>query len=367
MQDVTGTAGTATDPDQMIVYSEEYVTREMPVSLLREWITPTPHFFVRNNELMPQIDVASWRLSIAGEVERPREFTLEELGRLEPRRVTNTIECAGNGRAFFLPRIAGVPWTRGGVGNAVFGGPSLAKLLQVAGLKRTARHVAFRGVARPAQSPPFVRSISINKALDPDTLVATQMNGAPLTAEHGYPSRALVPGWIGSASIKWLTEIQVLSNAFRGFYMDSAYRVPLPASTATTVGANSTAATRGITSLPVKSIIAFPADEAGMDTAPFKPVRVTGAAWAGESSIANVDVSTDSGRSWRAAALSPESARFAWRLWSFAWTPPGAGEYVLLSRATDSRGRSQPMDMPWNPGGYCWNAVDRVRVTVRTA
>jgi sulfite oxidase len=361
-QDGTRKTVTSGDTGGMIVYSEEYITREMPVSFLHDWITPVQHFFVRNNELMPGLDVANWRLSIVGEVAHPLELTLQELGRYEPGRVTNTLECAGNGRAFFSPRVTGVPWSRGGVGNGTFSGPPLAKLLEAAGLKRTARHVAFRGVAVPSPSPPFIRSIPIAKALDPETLIATEMNDAPLTPEHGYPLRALVPGWIGSASIKWLTEIRVMTEEFHGFFMDSAYR--LPGDTLTPDNPNAKVPTRTITSLAVKSIISFPTDGSVID-ASTTPVRIRGAAWAGESDIARVEVSTDGGRSWRSADLSLEHARFSWRLWSFAWTPPGDGEYDLLSRATDRSGRSQPMQMRWNPGGYLWNAVDRIHVIVR--
>ncbi len=222
----SGAAPPGPNAEGMIVYSEEYVTREMPMSLLKSWITPAEHFFVRNNEHMPEVNLADWKLSVTGEVARPLTLTMDELARIEPRSVTNALECAGNGRAFFQPRIKGVPWARGGVGNAVFKGPPLGALLRLAGAKSAARHVAFRGVALPSRDPQFIRSIPIDKAMDPDTIVATEMNGLPLAPEHGYPARALVPGWIGSASIKWLTEIRVMTHEFEGYYMDSAYRLP---------------------------------------------------------------------------------------------------------------------------------------------
>jgi len=355
-----------TDAHGMIVYSEEYITREMPVSFLDGWITQTEHFFVRNNEHMPQIELAAWNLSITGEVARPVMLTMAELLKMEPRSVTNTLECAGNGRAFFQPRIRGVPWTRGGVGNAMFRGPSLQALLHRAGAKSTARHVAFRGAALPSPDPPFMRSIPMDKALDPDTIVATEMNGAPLTPEHGYPARALVPGWIGSASIKWLTEIRVLTRELQGYFMDSAYRLPAPSSEAAAENATAAAeAQRGsvITSLPVKSIIAAPGDGSTIDPAG-AAVRVLGAAWAGASTVARVEISTDSGKSWQPAVLGTERARYAWRLWNFEWKPPAEGTYVIISRATDNQGRTQPLETPWNPGGYLWNAMDHARVAV---
>lgn len=355
-----------TDVHGMIVYSEEYITREMPVSFLKSWITPTEHFFVRNNEHMPRTNPVDWKLSITGEVAHQLTFTIAELLKIIPRRVTNTLECAGNGRAFFQPRIGGIPWTRGGVGNAVFRGPSLGALLRLAGAKNTARHVAFRGAALPSPAPAFVRSIPMEKALDPDTIVAIEMNGSPLTPEHGYPARALVPGWIGSASIKWLTEILVLRQQLEGYYMDSAYRLPVSDAQAVGESANSLAeGQRGsvITSLPVKSIIAAPADRSTINPIS-SSLRFSGAAWAGTSTVAQVEISTDAGKSWQLAALGSEHARYAWRFWDFEWKPPEEGPFVILSRATDNRGRSQPLEMPWNPGGYLWNAADRVQITV---
>jgi DMSO/TMAO reductase YedYZ molybdopterin-dependent catalytic subunit len=356
-----------TDPHGMIVYSEEYITREMPVSLLDNWITPTEHFFVRNNEHMPRIDSAAWELSITGEVARPVTLKMADLRKIEPRSVTNTLECAGNGRVFFQPPIGGVPWSRGGVGNAVFRGPSLGSLLRLAGPKSTARHVAFRGVVLPSPDPPFMRSIPMEKALDSDTIVATEMNGAPLAPEHGFPARALVPGWIGSASIKWLTEIRVLTQELQGFFMDSAYRLAPASSEAAANKATAGEGQRGaaITSLPLKSIMASPTDGSAIDSA--APVRVFGAAWAGESTLARVEISIDGGKSWQPAALGTEQARYAWRLWDFKWKPREAATYVILSRATDTRGRSQPLQMRWNPGGYVWNAADRIRVSVGQA
>jgi sulfite oxidase len=354
-----------TDAHGMIVYSEEYITREMQASFLTTWITPTEHFFVRNNEHMPRIDTAAWTLSITGEVTRPVTLTMTDLSKIEPRSVTNTLECAGNGRAFFQPPIRGVPWSRGGVGNAVFRGPSLASLLRLAAPKSTARHVAFRGVVLPSSDPPFTRSIPMEKALDPDTIVATEMNGAALAPEHGFPTRALVPGWIGSASIKWLTEIRVLTSELKGYFMDSAYRLPVSSAEAAKQSQAASADARlgtVITSLPIKSIIAAPADSSAVALG--LPVRVSGAAWAGESTVVHVEVSTDGGKSWQPAALRPEHARYAWRLWEFDWKPVEEGTYEILSRATDIRGRTQPPETPWNPGGYLWNAMDRVRVTV---
>jgi len=346
----------------MIVYSREYLTLEMPMSRLTSWVTPVESFFVRNNLLMPVVNLSDWRLTINGEVERPLSFTWNEFMQLATSRVTNTIECAGNGRANYRPTIGGVPWGRGGVGNGVFEGPRLADLLRMAELRPTARHVAFRGTdVVPPGSQEFIRSIPLSKALDPNTLLATKMNGLPLPAEHGFPVRSLVPGWIGSASIKWLDEIRVLPHEFDGFYMNPGYRM--------LVSQSSSAAHRqiesvSITSLRVKSIIAEPSEGAVLAEG---SVTIRGASWAGESEIAKVEISVDEGRTWHLAELDKDRAKYAWRLWRYQWRPNHVGEYTILSRATDNTGLAQPVEPQWNPGGYLWNGVDRVQVRVRGA
>jgi DMSO/TMAO reductase YedYZ molybdopterin-dependent catalytic subunit len=348
----------------MIVYSREYLTLEMPMSLLNSWVTPVDSFFVRNNLLMPKaIDPSVWTLSITGEVERPLTINFHDFMQLATSKVINTIECAGNSRVNFQPPIGGVRWGRGAVGNAGFEGPSLAAVLRLAGLKPTAKHVAFRGLdAIPPGASEFIRSIPIEKAMERGTLLATKMNDSPLTPSHGFPVRALVPGWIGSASIKWLQEIRVLSHEFRGFYMDPGYRIPVASASAPESGPAKTVA---LTSLRVKSIIAQPADGAVLEVSPRQPLTIRGAGWAGESAIAGVEVSTDGGRTWHPAVLGPNHSKYAWRLWHYDWQPAGPGSYVILSRATDSAGRVQPMEPRWNPGGYLWNGVDKIHVQIR--
>ena len=348
--------------DRMIVYSQEYLTLEMPMPLLNSWITPVRNFFVRNNLLMPTVDPSVWTLAITGEVERPVTINFRDFMQLRASKVINTLECAGNSRVNFQPAINGLRWGRGAVGNGVFEGPPLVDVLRLAGLKPTAKHVAFRGLdIVPAGASEFVRSIPIEKAMERSTLLATKMDGSPLTPSHGFPVRSLVPGWIGSASIKWLQEIRVLPHEFHGFYMDPGYRIPVASSAGPESGR---AKTVSLTSLRVKSIIAQPADGAVLDVSSSGRVAIQGASWAGESAIARVDISTDEGRTWHAATLDPQRARYAWRLWHYEWRPIRPGPYVILSRATDSAGRAQPMEPRWNPGGYLWNGVDKIHVQV---
>lgn len=346
--------------DGMIVRSFRFVDLETPVEYLSTWLTPVPHFFVRNHMHEPsELDPSTWRLSVGGEVEKPFTLSLAELSKLQTHSVVNTLECAGNGRSLHRPQVPGIQWGKGAVSTAKFSGPRLADVLQRAGVKSTGKHVMFRGLDEvPGKVPPFIRSIPIEKALDGDTLIATHMNGAPLTKHHGFPARSLVPGWIGAASCKWLTEIKILDAEFVGNFMNPGYRYPnQPVKPGEAVKPEDT---HPVTALSVKSVISGPLD--GSAVKPGK-LSVHGAAWAGEANIAKVEVSTDGGATWQPATLGQEQARYAWRLWrhDFVAKP---GEYTLLSRATDTQGRVQPDTPAWNPSGYLYNAVDQVKIHV---
>jgi DMSO/TMAO reductase YedYZ molybdopterin-dependent catalytic subunit len=207
--------------------------------------------------------------------------------------------------------------------------------------------------------PPFIRSIPIEKALDGDTLVATHLNGAPLPKHNGFPARTLVPGWIGAASCKWLTEIKVLDKEFEGNFMSPGYRMPnQPVQPGEAVRPEDT---HPVTALNVKSLIVSPSG----GTVRSRSVNIEGVAWAGEADVVGVEVSADGGRSWQAAQLGNEKAHYAWRLWNFKWKPAKAGDCVIAARATDSQGRVQPAAPVWNPSGYLNNAVDQVKIHVQ--
>jgi sulfite oxidase len=352
--------------DGMIVRSFRFVDLESPVEYFNTWLTPVPHFFVRNHMHEPsERDPIDWRLSLGGEVEKPLTLTLAELSKIETHSVVNTLECAGNGRSLHRPQVPGIQWGKGAVGTARFSGPRLRDVLQRAGIKSTGKHVMFHGLDEvPGKVPPFIRSIPIEKALDADTLIATHMNASPLTKHHGFPARALVPGWIGAASCKWLTEIKVLEAEFVGNFMSPGYRLPnQPVKPGDAVKPEDT---HPVTALSVKSVIAGPTIAGPGDRATAKSGRVLvhGAAWAGEADIAKVEISTDGGTTWSPAKLGHEQARYAWRLWSYDWKAAKSGDYTVLSRATDTQGRTQPDAPVWNPSGYLYNAVDQVKIHV---
>jgi len=347
--------------DGLIVRSSRFLDLETPVEYFNTWLTPAEHFFVRNHMHEPStLDPALWKLSIGGEVKKPYSLSLAELSQVASHAVVNTLECAGNGRAFHNPKVPGVQWEKGAVSTGRFSGPRLGEILERAGVKPTGKHVMFRGLDEiPGKVPAFIRSIPIEKALEGDTLVATHLNGAPLPKHNGFPARTLVPGWIGAASCKWLTEIKVLDKEFEGNFMSPGYRMPnQPVKPGEAVRPEDT---HPVTALNVKSLIVSPSE----GTVRSRPLNIQGVAWAGEADVVGVEVSADGGTSWQAAELGNEKAHYAWRLWNFKWKPAKAGDYVIASRATDSQGRVQPAAPVWNPSGYLNNAVDQVKIHVQ--
>jgi sulfite oxidase len=337
---------------------------ETPVREFTSFLTPNHRFFVRSHFGPPApelIDESNWKLRVAGLVERSREFGLKELRRMETVTMTAVVQCSGNGRAFHRPKVPGVQWERGAVGNAQWTGVRLRDLLAQAGVKEQARHVQFQGADRPVvdKVPLFIRSIPLEKALHPDTILAYEMNGRPLPLLHGAPLRVITPGWMADSCIKWLTEITVQAEEAEGYYMQTAYRVP-----ATQVEPG--AAANGKTMIPVeamvvKSLITAPQEG---ETVKSGPVTIQGVAWGGESKVVKVEVSLDEGKTWEPARLVGEDHPYAWRQWQVIWKARAAGQFTILCRATDARGETQPSVTPWNPSGFLWNGWDRVTITV---
>ena len=333
--------------EKLIVHSPRPLDLETPPALLNSWITPNARFFVRNHFYIPRVEASRWELSIEGLVEKPFRMSLAELARLPQIERVVTLECAGNGRAFFTPRVAGIQWRKGAVGTARWRGVRLREVLGRAVLKPEARHIAFDGGDTGIlAAPDFVRSVPVEKCLHPDTLLVTHMNGVPLPVEHGFPLRVITPGWEGAASVKWLTRISAIPEEFDGFFMKTAYRFPTRAvAPGEAVDPKEMAA---LNSLNVKSLVTRPAGP------------VAGVAWAGEADITRVEVSPDGGQSWGQARLGKEKAPFAWRRFHYDGKLSGAQGAAVMARATDSQGRRQPSTPAWNPSGYLYNLPDSV-------
>jgi len=345
----------------LIVRSARPADLETPVALLDPFLTPSDALFVRSHMLVPAADEAAWRLAIEGDVRTPLALSLAELRQMPSARVVATLECAGNGRGFFDPPVAGIQWRKGAVGTAQWTGVRLRDLISRAGAAPAASFVWMSGADRPlGTQPPFVRQVPLQKAVDPDTLVAYEMNGQPISAAHGAPLRVVVPGWEGAYSVKWLNRLTVATREHDGFWVASAYRFPVRrVAPGAAVDARDMAP---LTGLAVKSLITRPLD--GDAVAP-GPLRVAGFAWAGDARIARVDISIDAGASWVPARLTGPVHKYAWRRFECDVMVSRREVHTVLSRATDEHGATQPLVPRWNPSGYLWNAPDRIDIDVR--
>jgi DMSO/TMAO reductase YedYZ molybdopterin-dependent catalytic subunit len=347
----------------LILHNDRPEDLETPVQYLNTWITPVDAFFVRQHLPRPApIDPAAYRLTINGMVSRQSQLTMADLQKLPQQTVPATLECTGNGRAFFTPKLPGIQWGRGAVGNAEWTGPRLSDVLKLAGVDTSARFLEIDGADTGLmQTPDFVRCMPMEKAMHPATLLALQMNGES-PAIHGFPVRLIVPGWDGTSWVKWVVRLTPAAKESGGFFMNPGYRYPkyaLPPGTPARP-----AELEVIEGMPVKSSLTFPEDQSKVAMG---ALVIRGFAWAGENAIERVDVSTDGGATWHPAQLSDRKLPFAWRLFSLNWTPKDPGYYTVLSRATDTAGRVQPFVPAWNPSGYLWNGIDKVGVTVEKA
>jgi DMSO/TMAO reductase YedYZ molybdopterin-dependent catalytic subunit len=349
--------------DGRIVRSEEPLNLEMPFETTDNFITPTKSFYVRTHFPIPKIDRDAWWLHVEGEVEKPFAIDYEELLKLESLTVPVTLECAGNNRNFLEPKAKGVQWGLGAVGTAEWTGVPLSVLLNRAVVRSSAREVilegADHGMLDDPKSPPgelrFSRSVSLEKARR-DVLLAYRMNGNDLPPEHGFPVRAIVPGWYAMASIKWLQRIIVTDQPFAGYYQTLDYSY--------WKRRGDVAELSPLTELQIKAEIAKPAQS---DKVPASStVRIHGAAWASDNEIVRVDVSTDGGSTWKEATLLGDSKPNAWRFWEFNWkTPTASGKQTIVARAVDSLGQTQPAHRDSDRGTYMINHLLPITVEVR--
>ena len=345
-------------PKHLLQMNGYPLNAETPLELLTDYLTPNELFFVRSHWIPRMPDGKTWRLTVDGEVRRKVQLTLADLKKLPRAEATCVLQCAGNGRALHAPAMPGIQWRYGAVGNARWRGVRVKDVLERAGVSSSALHLhVFGSDDPPGKVPPFHRSVELTKAMD-DCILAWEMNGAPLPAQHGAPLRLIVPGWAGDHWMKWVVRLSASAEPQKGFYMETAYRYPI------TPGAPGVAfkpeEMKPLTEMAVKSNITTAPKRARRNVA----YDVRGFAFSGAPDIAKVELSDDDGSTWHRAVLDPRHEPYAWRLWQYSWTPRRNGTNRILARATDSRGAVQPRETVWNQSGYLFNAWHAVDVEV---
>ncbi|WP_369215057.1 sulfite oxidase [Streptomyces flavofungini] len=327
-------------------------------------LTPASHFFVRNHTATPRLDAAEWTLRVWGDGLKAgaREFTLADLRALPSVSRTAFVECAGNGRSLFATQqgqeVSGTAWTLGAIGAARWRGARLSDVLRRAGLSRHAVDVMPRGLDADYLTVDGTnlgrvrRPLPLAKALD-DVILAYEMNGGPLPPDHGHPVRVIAPSWVGIASIKWVGDIEVSATPLYSPWNTDFYRLYGEA--------YPQEGSAPLTRQTLKSVFELPLNAR---LSAHSRHRLTGRAWSGAGAIARVDVSTDDGATWHRARLHDTPRPDTWTRWSHPWRPGTPGPVTLLSRATDTRGRTQPEATVHNTQGYLFDAVVRHAVTV---
>lgn len=352
-------------PD-MIIHSENPFNGEFAPHLLSDDVTPTARHFVRNNSSIPErakkSDLHGWQLTIDGEVHKKLALSMDDLTRFPQVTMQVVLECAGNGRSLFTPKVDGTPWIRGAVACSEWTGVRLRDVLKAAGLKETAVYTGNYGADLPIGSgEQFSRGIPIEKAMDEHTLIALKMNGEDLPAAHGFPARLIVPGWIGSSMQKWLNHIWIRDQVHDSEKMSGySYRIPTypPVPGSKPPENEMVIATSG----RVKSLITKPQPKTTVKIG--NPVKIRGHAWVGEDKVDKVYISTDFGIRWQETRLTQPANQYAWYHWETEITFGDKGYYEIWARAFDDKGNAQPFSQPWNPKGYLGNVIHRVPVLI---
>jgi len=322
-----------------------------PLASLELAEIPSELHFVRDHFAAPESDPASWSLELTCG-HRSLALDLDDLRSLERRALRVVLECAGHRRAEFEPIRKGIPWGAGAVAEARWAGTSLARVLELVGIPAGVREVVLEGADAGAVDGfdgvhRFARSLPIAKALDPDVLLAYEMNREPIPARRGGPVRAIVPGWYATDSVKWLDRVWFTDEEFDGVFQSHDYRLREP---------GEQGAGRRMTEVPVHALITTPAD--GAVGLPGGEVSVRGVAWGGTRGVAAVFVRVDGGQ-WEAARLRPARGTYARVPWERRCTL-GPGAHEVECRAIDGAGRSQPDRPPLNVRGYGNNAIHRI-------
>jgi len=339
---------------------------ETPLQYFRTPITPNRAFFVRwHLAAIPQVDAKTWALAVGGDAaERELKLTLAELKAFKPAEVRAVNQCSGNRRGLFEPHVAGVEWGAGAMGNAVWRGVRLKDVLARAGVKGNASEVVADGADRGAidKTPDFVKSLPMDIAMRDETLIAFEMNGAPLPHWNGYPARLVVPGWTGTYWVKQLVSLRVVSQPEKNFWMSTAYRLPRGLFKTPTFSSQLYAPNEPITTMVVNSLVT--SLKSGQQVALGRALEVRGLAWDGGSGIAKAEVSLDGGQTWNGARLGKDLGRYSFREFAFSAPTKERGSRVVMARATSGSGETQADKLIFNPAGYHHNVPQRIYVEI---
>jgi len=356
--------GTLPGKKPLIQLSDRPPNYEAPIEYLRTPITPNNEFYVRYHlSDIPEVKAEGYKIAVGGDgANGQAEITLDDLKKMPAVEVVAVNQCSGNRRGLSKPHVQGVEWGYGAMGCARWKGARLKDVLDKVGLKKEAIEIAFNGTDGPAidKTPDFIKSIPVWKAVDESTIIAYEMNGAPLPHFNGFPARIIVPGWTGTYWMKHVISINALTKPQGGFWMNPAYRIPIgkfPVVARFT--SQEYAPNTPITEIVVNSLITSHRD--GAKVKPGK-LTVSGMAWDGGYGIRTVEVSTDGGKSWSSATLGEDLGRYALRPWSFAFKA-AHGKNTVTVNATNKIGQSQTTELIFNPAGYHNNVMQSITLT----
>jgi DMSO/TMAO reductase YedYZ molybdopterin-dependent catalytic subunit len=327
---------------------------EAPPEALHGEITPTGLHYIRSNFALPAHD---GQLAVGGLVDHPLTLTLDDLRAMPSVTRRVTLECAGNGRLTQTPLPTGEPWGHYAVSTAEWKGALLHQVLEQAGPQANAVDVRFQGADHGRyydyEDLRFTRSLDLPQAADAtaEIMIAYEMNGEPLSLDHGAPFRIIAPRWYGVASVKWLSRIDLIDKDFEGEFQVGHYMYEWP-----------DRPHEPVTLMRVRSRITAPAPGAVI---PAGTYTVRGKAWSGTGPITHVEVALTGEGDWLPADLQPPTGPYHWQDWSLEWQAAAPGRHTLRSRATDAAGNVQPDTPPWNRLGYGNNAIEVVYVDVR--
>lgn len=332
--------------------------QESPINFLVDDIVGEKWFYRRNHFSYPIFLSSFYFLPIEGLVHSPKVFSLQEIMALPSKTIKVVLECAGNKRELFEPKVFGEQWGKGAISQGIWKGVMIETLLRYTGLLESAKEVVVEGYDFGERTNTnlqynFSRSLPLKKALHPDTIIAYQYNEKPIPFKHGFPLRLVVPGWYAMASVKWVKKITVIDQEFNGPFQaidyvyypnkeDDSEKIP-------------------VTTINVNSTIQTPLNRQILNTGHH---TITGIAWTGKGKITEVEISFDGGRTWNLAKLKTSFENYDWVRWFYNWEAEKKGEYTIVSKATDSNGRVQPLEATWNRKGYGYNAVDFIKVKV---